>query len=104
MIAFLLAGCAGSAWHQSGKTDADKRADLVACERQAEDSTLGGANRADYPLPTTTGGPMPGSRASSPLEMHDRAEVSSRYERALSSCMRARGYMQGHPADQRFAG
>jgi hypothetical protein len=103
-LALMLASCAGTAWTQAGKTEAQKRTDLAACERQAESDTLGGINRADYPLPTSSGGTMPGSRTSAPLEMHDRAEVTSRYDRAVNGCMRGKGYMQGHAADQRPAG
>jgi hypothetical protein len=103
-LALMLASCAGMAWTQAGKTEAQKRTDLAACERQAESDTLGGINRADYPLPTSSGGTMPGSRTSAPLEMHDRAEVTSRYDRAVNGCMRGKGYMQGHAADHRPVG
>jgi hypothetical protein len=97
LMVLALSACASAPWQQQGKTSSEIRRDLAACERDAETSTLAnsGANRADFPLPTT------GGRGPSPLEMHDRAELSNRYDRAVERCMRGLGYAQDHPADRR---
>gem|GEM_PF-4304264 len=96
-MALALSACAGTLWQQEGKTAEQTRRDVAGCERDAETATLSGSgtNRADYPLPTT------GGRGPSPLQMHDRAELSDRYDKAVDRCMRGLGYGQGHPADQR---
>jgi hypothetical protein len=97
LLVLALSACAGTPWQQQGKTASDTRRDLAACERNAETATLtgSGTSRADFPLPTT------GGRGPSPLEMHDRAELSDRYDRAVDRCMRGLGYGQGHAADRR---
>jgi hypothetical protein len=99
LIAAILAACASVSWHQAGKSAQQTSQDLAACERDAESTTLAssGANRGDFPLPNA----QSNQRGPSPLEFHDRTALSQRYDDAVGRCMRAEGYMQGHPADQR---
>lgn len=99
LMAASLAACASVTWHQAGKTAQQTGQDLAACERDAESSTLAsnGSNRGDFPPPNA----QSGQRGPSPLEFHDRTVLSQHYDDAVGRCMRAEGYMQGHPADQR---
>ncbi len=96
---FILASCTTTPWVQPGKTDKDLSRDLAACERDAETSTLAakGTNRGDFPLPNSGSS----KKGPSPLEFHDRSALSQSYDQAVERCMRAEGYRQGHPADQR---
>ena len=97
--ALLLAACTSTPWVQAGKSAKDQSRDLAACERDAETSTLAakGTNRGDFPLPNSG----TGKKGPSPLEFHDRSALSQNYDQAVERCMRAEGYRQGHPADQR---
>lgn len=95
-----LAGCADAGWHQQGKAGTEMRRDLRACERDAEEATLAqsGASRSDFGA-AAPGAGLP-SRGETPLQFHDRSAMAERYNRRVESCMTAKGYAQGHPADQ----
>lgn len=100
-IALALAACADSGWRNPAKSAAEQRQDLAACERDAEKASLAstGTTRNDYAI-ANAGLAGPGSKGMSPLELKDKSDLSKSYASSLGRCMRAEGYVQGHPADQ----
>jgi len=100
---FGLSACADTAWHQAGKNQRDMGNDLDACERKVEAATLAesGTSRGDYGMATRGPNATLDPRGLSPLQLKDKSDLASRYDDGVFRCMRAKGYMQGHPADQR---
>jgi hypothetical protein len=104
LLAATLTGCAGTGWNNPQRNAAEQRADRRGCERDAEADTLSarGTSRGAYGADNAPSSPMPGrdARGPNPLEFHDKSELSVNYDKSFARCMRAKGYVQGHPADR----
>lgn len=90
----MLAGCAGTAWVQQGKTEKQMHSDLAACERKAETTTLAesGTTRGDYGLATTGPNASLDPRGLNPRQLKDKSEMTSRFDDEVGRCMKGKGY------------
>lgn len=104
MLALTLIGCADTGWRHAQRNASEQSADRKACEHDAEADALATKNttRGAYSADNSRSNPMPGrdARGPTPLEFHDKAELSVSYDKSFARCMRAKGYVQGHPADR----
>ncbi len=94
MTASLLALTAcGTVWNHARKSSAETAADERACARSAQEVVLtrSGTPRTEYGAPT---GPSSGSmnRGESPMELHERSQTTTAYNKQFESCMRTKGY------------
>lgn len=87
-----LAAC-GTVWHHAHKSSAEAAADERACARSAQEIVLtrSGTPRTEYGAAT---GPSSGSlnRGESPMELHERSQTTTAYNKQFESCMRTKGY------------
>lgn len=87
-----LTAC-GTVWHHAHKFSAEAAADERTCARNAQETVLtrSGTPRTEYGAPT---GPSSGSlnRGESPMELHERSQSTTAYNKQFESCMRSKGY------------
>jgi hypothetical protein len=103
LLVMTLAGCAMSTprWHHAGRTAAETRLELAACERAAERDTLQaiGRSRQSYGIETASG--VSGGRSGqNPMILADRSETAGRFRDAVADCMYAMGYGDTRAVDR----
>lgn len=103
LLAAAVSGCGLSSprWHHAGRTDAETRLELAACEQAAERDTLQsiGRSRQSYGLETASG--VGGGRSGQdPMVLADRVDTKNRYRDAVADCMFAMGYGDARAIDR----
>lgn len=87
-----LSGC-GTVWHHAHKSGADASADERTCARRAQEAVLirSGIPRTEYGArPAQSSGSL--ERGETPMELHERSQTTTAYNKQFESCMRSKGY------------
>ncbi|MCB2106605.1 MAG: hypothetical protein KDE14_02840 [Rhodobacteraceae bacterium] len=94
----VLTGCAsvGDRWQQAGHSERQIKADLRACEREAETDTLAarGETRSSYAADRSGTGWSGGT--DNPMRLADRSDAAKDFAKAVRRCMTAQGYTEAN--------
>jgi hypothetical protein len=87
-----LSAC-GTVWQHASKSGAVATADERTCARRAQEAVLirAGIPRTEYGArPAQSSGSL--ERGESPMELHERSQTTTAYNKQFESCMRSKGY------------